>query len=87
MASKIEKSSILSNSMKKNFLLSKAKVSSLFTSVLSFFSIFQILHKYVETGPNCSYELVTFLKFHMPLSNSTCEEILISHFNIHGDPF
>ena len=24
--------------------------------------------KHVETGPNCSDELVTFLKYHMPLS-------------------
>ena len=25
-------------------------------------------HKHVETGPNCFQELVTFLKYHMPLS-------------------
>ena len=25
-------------------------------------------HKYVETRPNCSYELATFLKYHMPLN-------------------
>ena len=25
-------------------------------------------HKHVETGPNCSYELATFLKYHMSLS-------------------
>ena len=24
-------------------------------------------HKHVETGPNCSHELSTFLKYHMPL--------------------
>ena len=24
-------------------------------------------HKHVETGPNRSYELATFLKYHMPL--------------------
>ena len=24
-------------------------------------------HKHVETGPNCSDELATFLKYHMPL--------------------
>ena len=24
-------------------------------------------HKYVETGLNCSHELATFLKYHMPL--------------------
>ena len=24
-------------------------------------------HKHVETGPNCSNELATFLKYHMPL--------------------
>ena len=24
-------------------------------------------HKHVETGPNCSHELDTFLKYHMPL--------------------
>ena len=24
-------------------------------------------HKHVETGPNCSHELVTFPKYHMPL--------------------
>ena len=23
--------------------------------------------KYVETAPNCSYELAIFLKYHMPL--------------------
>ena len=25
-------------------------------------------HKHVETGPNCSHELDTFLEYHMPLS-------------------
>ena len=25
-------------------------------------------HKHVETGPNCSHELATFLKYHMTLS-------------------
>ena len=25
-------------------------------------------HKHVETGPNCYYELATFLKYHMPLT-------------------
>ena len=24
-------------------------------------------HKYVETGPNSSHELATFLKYHIPL--------------------
>ena len=24
-------------------------------------------HKHVETGENCSYEIATFLKYHMPL--------------------
>ena len=24
-------------------------------------------HKHVETGLNCSHELATFLKYHMPL--------------------
>ena len=27
-------------------------------------------YKYVETGPNCSHELSTFLKYHMPLSGT-----------------
>ena len=26
-------------------------------------------YKHVETGPNCSRELATFLKYHMPLVN------------------
>ena len=25
-------------------------------------------HKHVETGPNCSYEVATFVKYHMPLN-------------------
>ena len=25
-------------------------------------------HKYVKTGPNCSHEIDTFLKYHMPLT-------------------
>ena len=25
-------------------------------------------YKHVETKPNCSHELATFLKYHMPLS-------------------
>ena len=25
-------------------------------------------HKHVEIGPNCSHELATFLKYHMPLN-------------------
>ena len=28
-------------------------------------------HKLVETGPNCSHELATFLKYHMPLRLDT----------------
>ena len=24
-------------------------------------------YKHVETGPNCSHELATFLKYHIPL--------------------
>ena len=27
-------------------------------------------HKYVETGPNCSQELATFLKYHMSLNKT-----------------
>ena len=49
--------------------------SSLSTSVLCSlpFPKFQkrkfiyFVHKYVETRPNCSHELTTFLKYHMPL--------------------
>ena len=26
-------------------------------------------HKYAESGLNCSHELATFLKYHMPLEN------------------
>ena len=29
-------------------------------------------HKRVETGPNCSHELATFLKYHMPLILYKC---------------
>ena len=25
------------------------------------------VHKHIETQPNCSYELATYLKYHMPL--------------------
>ena len=28
-------------------------------------------HKYVESGPNCSHEFATFLKYHMPLRACT----------------
>ena len=34
-------------------------------------------HKHVETGPNCSHELATFLKYHiMPLRISFRENLI-----------
>ena len=27
-------------------------------------------HKHVETGPNCSHELATFLKYHMHIKST-----------------
>ena len=59
--------------------------SSLLTSVVIFSTISQILktkfyiffvYKYVETGPNCSLEFATFLKYHMPLKSNYIIETL-----------
>ena len=39
-------------------------------------------YKYVETGPNCSHELATFLKYHMSLITETNQKIMrICRFN------
>ena len=59
----------------EKFFICKSK-SSLFTSVFVFFTIFPKLwkqnfinfrRKHIETGPSCSRELITFLKYKMPL--------------------
>ena len=70
---KFKKSSILAKYMRFSFI-AKTK-SSLSTSVFIFFTFLKLWkqrfmyfgHKHVETGPNYSYKLATFLNYHMPL--------------------
>ena len=70
LVSKMKKSSILGKYIRDFLFIIKTK-SSLSTSVFIFVTISQILktkcyvHKHVGTGPNCSHELTTFIKYHM----------------------
>ena len=74
LVSKIKKSSISQNILESFFLLSKPKVDYLrpFSSSLPFLKFWKqnlmyFGHKNVETWPNCSHKLATYLKYHMPL--------------------
>ena len=75
LVSKLKKSSILAKYIRKFVFIIKTKVVYLhpFLSFLPFLKFrkqhfMYFGHKHVETGPNCSCELATFLKYHMPLS-------------------
>ena len=65
---------IFASKLMSIFTLSKPKVIylRLFSSSLPFLKFWKenfmyFGHKHVETGPNCSHELATFFKYHMPL--------------------
>ena len=74
LVSKLIKSSILLKYIGNFFSFSNPKVVYIrpFLSSLPFPKFWKenfmyFSHKRVETGPNCSHELATFLKYHMPL--------------------
>ena len=75
LVSKMKKSSSLTKYIGNFFFTVKTKISQS-TSVFIFSTISQIIkkqnfmyfeYKRVETGLNCSHELATFFKYHMPL--------------------
>ena len=69
LVSKFKKSLILAKNIRKFVSLSKQKVVYLrpFLSSLLFPKFIYFGNKHVETGPNCSHELATFLKYYMSL--------------------
>ena len=81
LVSKMKKSLISQNILEFFFSIIKTK-SSLSSSVFIFSIISQILktkfyvfwtQTCIEIGPNCSHELSTFPKYHMPLRNFILE--------------
>ena len=74
LVSKMKERTISQNIFEIFFPLSKSKVVYLrpFSSSLPFRkfrkqNFMHFGHQHVETGPNCSHELASFLKYHMPL--------------------
>ena len=75
LVSKMKKRLISQNILEISFSLSKLKVVvylRLFSSSLPFLrfqkqNFIYVEHRHVETGPNCSHDLATFLKYHMSL--------------------